>query len=92
MISNKINYLKDFYVYAIVSEVDGRIYVGMATDPEHRLTEHNKGKTFSTKGFVPWRLFYKELCGSSENAREREKYFKTSAGKRRLKAILQGVN
>ena len=80
--------MEGFYIYAIVSEADGRIYVGMARNPEQRLKEHNHGKTKSTKGFVPWRLFYTEFCGDAGIAREREKYFKSSAGKRRLRAIL----
>jgi putative endonuclease len=84
--------MKEFYVYAIVSEVDGRIYVGIATNPLHRLTEHNRGKTFSTRAYIPWKLFYIELCRNAEHAREREKYFKTSSGKRRFKAILRNID
>jgi hypothetical protein len=56
-------YMKEFYIYAIVSLVDGRIYVGMAEDPLRRLAEHNAGKTFSTKGFIPWRLFILNYVG-----------------------------
>ncbi len=78
-----------FYVYAIVSEKDGVIYVGMATDFETRLKEHNSGKSKYTSGHIPWRLFYTEMAGDAQLAREREKYFKTAAGKRRLKAILK---
>ena len=80
-----------YYVYAIVSETDGRIYVGIAHNPEERLKEHNSGKTKSTKGFIPWSLFYTEYCGEAAQARVREKYFKTSVGKRRLRAILNST-
>ena len=78
-----------FYVYAIVSEKDSVIYVGMATNCETRLKEHNSGKSKYTSGHIPWRLFYTELVGDVKLAREREKYFKTGAGKRRLRAILE---
>ena len=80
--------MKEFYVYAIVSEKDGVIYVGMAIDCEARLKEHNSGKSKYTSGHVPWRLFYTEYAGGSEHARIKEKYFKSSAGKRKVKAIL----
>ena len=80
--------MKEFYVYAIVSEKDGVIYVGMAIDCEARLKEHNSGKSKYTSGHVPWRLFYTEYAGGSAQARIKEKYFKSSAGKRKLKAIL----
>ena len=39
-----------FYVYALRSLKDLRIYVGMTQNIEIRLSEHNKGKTKSTKG------------------------------------------
>ncbi len=77
-----------FFVYAMVSQVDGRIYVGMSQVVDRRLGEHNAGKVKSTKGFVPWLLFFKELVGSAEQARFREKYYKTASGKKKLKTIL----
>ncbi|HOP03519.1 MAG TPA: GIY-YIG nuclease family protein [Tenuifilaceae bacterium] len=78
-----------FFIYALVSQFDGRIYVGMSQDIDRRLTEHNAGKVKSTKGFVPWVLFFKELAGNAEQARTREKYYKAASGKKKLKAILQ---
>jgi len=80
--------MNQFYVYALVSEKDEVIYVGMANDCDLRVNEHNAGKSKYTSGHRPWRLFYKEYVGNTEDARKREKYFKTAAGKRRLKAIL----
>jgi putative endonuclease len=63
-------------VYAIVSLVDGRIYVGQTKDLEKRLKEHNSGSTKSTKEYIPWRLFFQEACENREQARIREKYWK----------------
>jgi putative endonuclease len=80
--------MEGFFVYAIVSEKDGIIYVGMAKDCQTRLEEHNSGKSNYTSSHIPWRLFYSEYAGDSMEARTREKYFKTAAGKRRLRAIL----
>jgi putative endonuclease len=85
----KLAEMKEYYVYAIVSEKDSVIYVGIATDCEVRLKEHNSGKSKYTSGHIPWRLFYSEEAGDAVSARSREKYFKTGAGKRRLKAILE---
>ena len=78
----------DFYVYAIKSKKDKRVYVGLSHDVEERLHYHNSGAVFSTKGFVPWILIYKEKVGSLKFAREREKYFKTGSGKEFLKNIV----
>ena len=78
-----------FYVYSLVSEKDGVVYVGIARDCQLRLKEHNSGKSKYTSGHMPWRLFYFENVGDIKLARAREKYFKTSVGKRRLYAILK---
>ena len=78
-----------FFVYSIISEFDGRIYVGMSTDVEKRLIDHNSGGTKSTKSFRPWRLFFVEEVGKSRvEAREREKYYKSGCGKEYLKKLV----
>jgi putative endonuclease len=79
-----------FFVYALVSQFDGRIYVGMSQDVDRRLGEHNAGKVKSTKGFAPWMLFFVELAGNTQQARSRERYYKAASGKKKLKAILNG--
>ncbi|HKJ47605.1 MAG TPA: GIY-YIG nuclease family protein [Christiangramia sp.] len=81
-----------YIVYAILSEVDGRIYVGMSQDAEKRLKEHNSGKTRSTKGYRPWRLFFTEEHFTREEARKREIYWKSGIGKEQLKEILSKNN
>ncbi|MDY0254782.1 MAG: GIY-YIG nuclease family protein [Tenuifilaceae bacterium] len=77
-----------FFVYALVSQIDGRIYVGMSQNVRRRLSEHNQGKVQSTRPYTPWRLFFSEPVGDSEQARIKEKYYKTASGKRKLRAIL----
>lgn len=48
-----------FFVYIIVSDIKGlRFYVGLTANLENRLKEHNSGKTKSTKGYIPWSLFF----------------------------------
>jgi putative endonuclease len=74
-----------FYVYVIRSEVDGRFYVGFCTNLERRLKEHNAGKTFSTKGYCPWKLFFFEQFSSRIEARKREKFLKAGSGKEYIK-------
>jgi len=86
MIENK------FYVYAIFSLVDNRIYVGMSQDVPNRIQEHNAGKVTSTKHFIPWVLFFSQLGGNTSEARKLEKYFKIAAGKRKLKKFLNALN
>ena len=78
--------VKMFFVYVIVSEERGlRFYVGFSNDDERRLLEHNAGKTKSTKGYRPWKLFYKEEYKNLEEAIRREKYLKSGTGKEQIK-------
>ena len=78
----------DVYVYVLYSSIFDRKYVGIAAVPEKRLAEHNSGKTQSTKPFIPWEIVYQERYSSYEEARKREKYLKSAAGRRFLKKKL----
>lgn len=75
------------YVYAIKSLKDGRIYVGLSSNIQRRISEHNAGYVFSTKGYRPWKQIYKEGVINRKEARIREKYFKSGFGKELLKSI-----
>ncbi|MBK9190254.1 MAG: GIY-YIG nuclease family protein [Crocinitomicaceae bacterium] len=75
---------KIFSVYVIRSINTAKIYVGMATDIQKRLNEHNAGKSKYTSSFIPWELIYIEQIGNSQECRKREKYFKSAAGKKFL--------
>ena len=76
-----------YYVYALKSSRDNRIYVGVTKDINNRVKEHNLGKTKSTKFYRPWVLFYREEFNSRIVAREREKELKSGFGKEYLKSI-----
>ena len=78
----------EYFVYILESEIDGRLYKGQTSDIENRLTEHNSGKTKSTKGYKPWKLVYFERYETRDEALLREKYFKTGRGREFLKHIL----
>jgi len=73
-------------VYALISQ-EGRIYVGQTADLDKRLRDHNLGRVFSTKGYRPWRLLYKEEVVDRVSARIREKYLKSGCGKEFLKEL-----
>ena len=79
-----------YIVYVIRSEVDGRFYVGFCMDLERRMKEHNSGKTFSTKGYRPWKLFFFETYATRIEARKREKYLKSGVGKEFIKRKWSG--
>ncbi|MCF8230547.1 MAG: GIY-YIG nuclease family protein [Bacteroidales bacterium] len=73
-----------FYAYVLYSRSHKRYYKGHCENLEDRIDEHNKGKTKSTKAFIPWKLYYYEVFSTRQEAIKREKYFKTAAGRRYL--------
>lgn len=64
-------------------------YVGYTKDIENRVFYHNSGKVTSTKNRRPLILIYYELCLNQKDATHREKYLKTSWGKRYIKTRLK---
>ncbi len=74
-----------YYAYVIYSKKFGRYYKGHCNDLDNRLKEHNMGKVKSTSPFIPWKLIYYEEFDNLSEAVNREKYFKTAAGRRYLK-------
>jgi len=74
-------------VYVLRSEKDESQYVGMRSDPERRLSEHNKGQVNSTKATCPWKIVLIESYDSRIEERKREKYLKSAAGRRFRKSL-----
>ncbi|MEO7044285.1 MAG: GIY-YIG nuclease family protein [Ferruginibacter sp.] len=71
-------------VYVLLSLKDNATYVGMAMNAVSRLKEHNAGKNHYTKGHLPWTIIYTEEHPDWAHARIREKYLKSTAGKKWL--------
>lgn len=76
-------------VYVLVSEADGKLYAGYSTDLKQRLTDHFHGRVPATAPRRPLHLLYCEYHSSKTDALRREKYFKTTAGKKALKLVLR---
>ena len=77
-----------WFAYILKSKLDGRLYKGMAKDPEERLIGHTSGDTRATMGYWTWTLLHKEEFGSRIEARKREEYFKSGSGREWIKENL----
>lgn len=73
------------YVYVLRSLKDQQFYVGFTKNLSRRLEEHNKRLVLSTRNRVPLELVYWEGCLNQTDATLREKYLKSSWGKRYIK-------
>ena len=76
------------YVYAIKSENRNYIYVGMTNDPKRRIGEHNNKYVRTTRAYAPFVKILTEEFPSRIEARKREKYLKSGAGKEYLKSLI----
>ena len=78
------------YVYILQSMKNKSLYIGCTSDLNKRVQEHNKGESFHTKKYMPWRLVYFEGYCTKVDAYSREQSLKLHAqGLRRLKERLR---
>ena len=78
-----------YYIYILQSKSDNQFYTGYSDDLKRRFKENNTGKVASTKNRLPFDLVYYEACLNQQDATHREKYLKTSWGKRYIKTRLK---
>lgn len=76
------------YLYILHSFKDNNFYTGTTFDLKRRLKEHQSGKGFSTAPRRPLKLIYYEAYLLKEDAEAREKYLKTSMGRRVIRKQL----
>ncbi len=76
-----------YYVYAISSQTRNYIYVGLTDDVDRRFDEHNRGYNKTTKPYRPFGLILTENYKTRREARLREKFLKSGAGKEFLKKL-----
>ncbi|NNK73146.1 MAG: GIY-YIG nuclease family protein [Flavobacteriaceae bacterium] len=80
-----------YCVYVLQSEKDLLLYHGFTANIQKRLRDHNQGKTISTSKRRPLRLIHCEFFLSKADAMRRERYFKTTPGKRMLKLMMRNT-
>src|SRR5512132_2007232 len=77
------------YVYVLRSLKDNGFYIGYSANLRKRFSEHVTGGSFATSHRGPWRLIYYEAYLNQADALGRERYLKSGAGGRFLKAQLK---
>ncbi len=80
----------DYTVYVLIDN-RGRLYKGLTSNLIRRLREHRLGKTVTTSKMHDLKVAYKESYDKFEDARKRELYLKSAAGRRFLKKVIGPV-
>ena len=76
-----------YFTYVLRSSKVNRTYVGFTSNIDARLKRHNSGQVTATKSWVPWKLLFSEKFNTATGAKKRELYWKSGAGRRRLKEL-----
>ena len=77
-----------YYFYILRSKKNGKLYLGYTTDLKNRLKSHNQGLNKATGPNMPYELIFFSGFKNKTDAINCEKYFKTTAGWKRLKKML----
>ena len=80
-----------YYVYILLNEEKNRTYTGVSDDVEERLKEHNTGRVKSSNPYRPYKVVHTEPFDTLSEARQKEKFYKSTTGRRRLKEMLVKV-
>ena len=72
-----------FYVYFLKLS-NGDIYKGMTADLKIRISDHKLGKAESTKNYCPLRFIGYEAYQLKSDAGSRERFLKTTEGRKLL--------
>ncbi|TSC53005.1 MAG: putative endonuclease [Parcubacteria group bacterium LiPW_72] len=79
-----------YYVYILLLK-NNQLYSGFTKDLKRRIAEHKIGKAKFTSTRLPIKLIHYESYLMESDARRREKYLKTTEGKRFLKRQLRDL-
>lgn len=76
------------YTVYVLQDEKGKLYKGMTNSIERRIKEHKSGHTITTSKMKNLKIIYTESYDGIDDARRRELYLKTAAGRRFLKKKL----
>ena len=82
--------MKHYYVYILLLS-NRQLYAGFSTNLNERITAHTNGKVKSTKHRRPLELIHAESYVLESDARRRERFLKTTEGKRFLRQQIRDV-
>jgi putative endonuclease len=79
-----------YYAYILFLN-NGDLYKGSCADLNIRLKDHKSGKVKSTKHKLPIKLIHYECYALKSDAQRRERFLKTTEGRRLLKQQIRDI-
>ena len=81
--------MKNFCVYILESQKNGKYYIGSTDDIDRRINQHNLGQVVSTRNTRPWRVKVFIKCVSLSDARKNEYRLKRYKRKDILEKVIK---
>ena len=75
------------YVYIMLNVAKTRTYTGVADDVNKRLALHNGGRVKASRPYRPYNVIHIEEFETLKEARQKEKFYKSTSGRRRIKEM-----
>ena len=75
------------YLYILLNKAKTRTYTGVTDNVERRLKDHNSGKVASSRPYGPYKVTHTESFATLGEAKQKEKFYKSTTGRRRLKEM-----
>lgn len=80
-----------YYFYILRSLKNNKLYLGYTTDLRKRVESHNSEENKATKPYAPYELIFYCAFKNEKDALGCEKYFKTTAGWKRIHKMLENT-
>ena len=81
-----------YIIYWLINESCTKTYVGFSNKLQNRLHKHKNKRVKSTKNFGNFKVYILEEIETLEKSRKREKYWKSAAGRKKLKKYFNTIN
>jgi len=75
-----------YKIYLLISESNDKTYVGFTDNIDRRKNEHRNQKVKTTKNFGNFRTILLGEANNAAEARQKEKYWKSGTGRKKLKS------
>jgi putative endonuclease len=79
----------NFFVYILISEIDGSFYIGQTNDINSRLQRHNSGSEKYTSKKIPWKIFWFTEVNSRSAAMKLERRLKNMKSRKRIMEFIE---
>jgi len=76
-----------YHVYILLNKAKTRTYTGVTDDVNEWLASHNAGRVKSSSSYRPYAIIHTESFETLIEARQRERFYKSTTGRRRIKEM-----